>query len=205
MRRYGPGVRRNLAILVLILVVGGAGLLIGVSLRSGEGDPASGLTIRNVDWSNRSYDVGCGENDGPIQLVDGEWAQNSTDELYVEPRLTLGRVTYHDLIDGKSDEAIVELGCTYGANSSDGPTFVYTWRDGAPIQIDEPVYGGYLEVTEGQPSFVLWEESPLPEDLGCCPSSFTRTVYGIAHDQVVTLDLQLVDAEDTPFYETGSG
>ena len=158
-----------------------------VQPEAASGKASLNQDIRKVDFKNYTYEPGCAyDNNKKITVKNGEYsyekpADGYTDHFYFK----VFDISYGDLNNDNSEEAVVLTVCNTGGTGNFTEGFIYTLKDGKPtlfanIPGGDRAEGGLRTVKVDNGQLIVESNDPGETGGACCPEFILTTHYDVS-------------------------
>lgn len=161
--------------------------------------------IRKVDFKNFTYEPGCAYDDSKkITVKNGEYSFEKPADGYTDRfDFRVFEVSYGDLNNDNSEEAIVLTVCNTGGTGNFTEGFIYTLKDGKPalfanIPGGDRADGGLRTAKVDNGQLVIESNDPGETGGACCPEFILTTHYDVSSGKLK----QIGKVDRRPVYPT---
>ena len=151
-----------------------------------SGRATTNQDIRKVDFRNFTYEPGCAYDDNKkVTVKNGEFsyekpADGYTDRFYFK----VFEISYGDLNNDNSEEAVVLTVCNTGGTGNFSEGFIYTLKDGKPalfanVPGGDRADGGLRTAKVDNGQLVVESNDPGETGGACCPEFILTTRYDV--------------------------
>lgn len=161
---------------------------------------ATATSMRDVDFSNWSYEVECFSDEPTglsVSLRDGRWQRNQDPANGV---VTGADVLYIDFVPGADEEAVVSVTCAMGAGTQFTNTFVFEAASGRPVATGPVIWGYPVRPSESIDGGIE-VFNPIYNDGSprCCPDAYQRSTWAWSGSSIAEIETKTVSVEEVPF------
>jgi len=167
-------------------------------------EPATGKTVRGIDWANRTYTVPGFEGEDTYTVANGAYEWSNQEEDYVDQGyFSVAEPAFGDVTSDGADEAAIVSILNTGGTGNFSALGVYTMKGDEPVVLGwipggDRGDGGIGGATIENGAVAVERLASQDDDGACCPSKMQLEVWRWSGSDFVedAAARQLVDIPD---------